>query len=134
MLGLQRSRLTLLLTILLSLNVHHVFAQQDQPLDPWQFPKLTQSKEFQRWWWHFQQRSFPLADIPDGALLRALRQIEQAKATSPSPSQPVRSALASLSQPVPGTTWVNIGPAPIMPIMVAPCSILARRLDRRVVA
>ncbi len=46
--------------------------------------------------------------------LKACYVFAQQQQPLPSPS-PVRSALASLSQPVQGTTWVNIGPAPINP-------------------
>ncbi|MBI3329700.1 MAG: hypothetical protein HYZ81_23710, partial [Nitrospinae bacterium] len=79
-------------------------AAQPQPLvDPWQFPDLTNSKPFQRWWWAFQQRAYPLEDVPEGARLQALQQIEQSKVTLPAPSQPV-----------PGSAWITIGPAPIL--------------------
>src|SRR5207244_4020002 len=79
-------------------------AQQEQPVDPGVYhPKLVNKKHFQRWWWGYQQRAYPLGEIPDGAQLSALQQIEQSKA-----------ALAATSQPVSGSTWVNIGPAPIL--------------------
>lgn len=78
-------------------------AQQERSMEPDGFPvKLTQRKAFQRWWWEFAQRAYPLDDIPQNARLNAMQQIEEFKA-----AQPPLDALVS------GTTWVNIGPAPI---------------------
>src|SRR5439155_15122605 len=99
----KRSWLVLLVALALCLVSGDGTAQQEQPVDLWQFPKLVNSKPFQRWWWTFQQRAYPLGYIPKGALRRALREIEQAKASLSSPSQPVQ-----------GDRWVNIGPAPIL--------------------
>jgi hypothetical protein len=77
-------------------------AQERQPVDPWQYPSLVKSKDFQRWWWAFQQRAYPLGYIPANAKLRALEQIERTKASQP------EAAAAAIS----GTAWFNIGPAP----------------------
>ncbi|TAK06395.1 hypothetical protein EPO44_05460, partial [bacterium] len=73
-------------------------AAQQMPQVP---PALANSKQFQRWWWAFQQRAYPLGDIPKDAKLRALQQIEQFKASLPPALQP-------------GGNWINIGPAPIV--------------------
>lgn len=78
-------------------------SQPGQAVDPWQFPKLINRKPFQRWWWAFRQRAYPLNDIPANARLRALQVIEQSKAGFP-----------PTVQPAPGNTWVSIGPAPIL--------------------
>jgi photosystem II stability/assembly factor-like uncharacterized protein len=81
-------------------------AQQEPSVDPWNFPELTTRKFFLRAWREFEQRAYPLGDIPAGAKLGAFRQIEQFKAR--------RSPI--VSQAVPGNVWINIGPAPITPI------------------
>ena len=54
---------------------------------------------FERWRWAFQQRVFPMGSIPDGAITRALDQIAGTGAAA--------------GPAVPGSRWVNIGPAPI---------------------
>lgn len=59
-----------------------------------------EGKPYLRWLWEFQQRAFPLGYIPDGARLRALRQIERWK----------ESRIQAVVQ---GDRWINIGPAPI---------------------
>ena len=76
--------------------------QQEAVVDPFQFPVLTNRKAFQRWWWAFSQRAYPLGEIPAGAQLRAMQQIEQAQASVPPTAQVVQ-----------GTQWVTIGPAPL---------------------
>jgi len=48
--------------------------------------------------WAFHQRAYPLGYIPDGAWMRALRQMEAARAARPAASD----------------RWINIGPAPIL--------------------
>src|SRR2546422_1580008 len=98
----KRSWLIPLLLALVCFSTRDGFGQQDQPVDLWQFPKLTESKPFQRWWWAFQQRAYPLGEIPKDAKMRALHEIEQSA-----------SAFAPASQPVGGDAWVNIGPAAI---------------------
>jgi len=102
MASLKRSWLIPFVVLALCLLAREGAAQQAQPVDPWQFPKLANSKPFQRWWWQYEQRAYPLGGIPEHARLRALQQIEQAKA-----------GLPSTSQPVAGGGWTNIGPAPI---------------------
>ncbi len=99
----KRSWLMLFVGLTLCLLGSDGAAQPEQPVDLWQFPQLTNSKPFQRWWWAFQQRAYPLGYIPEDAQLRALQQIEQFQA-----------GLAPTSQPVQGDRWVNIGPAPIL--------------------
>jgi hypothetical protein len=96
-----RVGLTPLIALALLLSGGQLSAQQAQP-DPWQFPRLVESLAFQRWWWAFQQRAYPLGDIPAGARLRALGQIEQSLRDRGAPEVAV-----------PGNAWVNIGPAPI---------------------
>ena len=96
------SRLISLFLVYFCVLGNEVSAQQDPAVDPWQFPELTNSKPFQRGWWAFEQRAYPLGDIPDGAKLRALGQIRAFKA---------RQSLQP--QAVQGNIWVNIGPAPI---------------------
>jgi hypothetical protein len=87
----------------LSLIAGDVAAQLQLPANLSQFSNLTGSRFFQRWWWAFQLRVYPLGDIPQGARERALEQIEQSKAARP------------LTEPLlGGHTWVNIGPAPIL--------------------
>jgi hypothetical protein len=63
---------------------------------------LVTSKPFQRWYWAFQQRAYPVGAIPDGARQRALEQISQAN-TAPAPTAPLAV----------GDQWLSIGPAPI---------------------
>ncbi len=78
-------------------------AEAEKPFDPWRFPGLVERKPFQRAWWEFQQRAYPLNEIPQSARLRALEQIERWRAGPPPEFQPV-----------PGNGWLNIGPAPII--------------------
>src|SRR5439155_27188224 len=113
----KRSWLVLLVALALCLVSGDGTAQQEQPVDLWQFPKLVNSKPFQRWWWTFQQRAYPLGYIPKGALRRALREIEQTKASLSSPSQLVQ-----------GDRWVNIGPAPILGGDTSPTSPVSGRV------
>jgi len=63
-------------------------------------------------WWAFQQRAYPLGDIPAGAEARALREIQRAHA---------RARLAPRSG---GEVerWVSIGPAPIRSLNVGSVS------------
>ncbi|HVO26251.1 MAG TPA: hypothetical protein VMW56_21770 [Candidatus Margulisiibacteriota bacterium] len=59
-----------------------------------------------REWWAFQQRAYPLGHIPDGAQMRALRQIHAARAA--------RSSATGGAAAADSDRWVNIGPAPIV--------------------
>ena len=71
-------------------------------------PLLTNSIQFQREWWFFQQRAYPSGIIPADARLRALQQIEQSRSTQVGTDDSATSAS-------PGTErWTNIGPAPIL--------------------
>src|SRR5262249_25550176 len=89
---------------LVSLALAGVATAQTPPADdPWLYPGLVSSKPFQRAWWAFQQRAYPIGDIPLGAKVRALRQIEQVKTLQAAPLAPVA-----------GAAWFTIGPAPIL--------------------
>lgn len=117
MTNLKRLGLISFVALFLFLFAGETVAQQAQPLDPWQFPELVNSKRFQRWWWAFHQRAYPLEDIPTGAKLRALQEIEQFKAGLPSPSQLLLAPM-----------WVNIGPAPILGGQTDPPSPVSGRV------
>ncbi len=93
-------RCLILLVILAAVLLADQGTAQQMPSFPAAFEKR---KPFQRWWWAFEQRAYPLGHIPAGARERALQQIEQSKAALPPPPQPVR-----------GDQWVSIGPAPIL--------------------
>ena len=80
-------------------------AAQDDPIDPWQYPVLVKSKPFQRWYYQFQQRAFPLADIPAGANYRALEEINRVRELE-------RMTLGDVSPQA--ETWVSIGPGQIV--------------------
>src|SRR5574341_1360544 len=56
-------------------------------------PSVTNSKPFQRAYWEFYQRAFPLGYIPKGAKGRAAKQIEEFKAKKSS-SLPFLDALS----------------------------------------
>jgi photosystem II stability/assembly factor-like uncharacterized protein len=71
----------------------------------------------ERAWWAFQQRAYPLGDIPGGSQLRALHQIRQSR-LAPFSTSPLRAAL----QPVENARWINIGPAPILDLFIGPVS------------
>jgi hypothetical protein len=66
---------------------------------------FTNSIHDERAKWFFQQRAFPLDDIPSDALLRAWQQIQKAKRLPPPPPGP---------DPIQSERWVNIGPAPLL--------------------
>lgn len=79
---------------------------QEPLFQPWQFARLIKSEPFGPWWWVFWQRAYPLGFIPEGAELRALRQIERWRAAH---RADVSFALAQEQQ-----RWISIGPAPIL--------------------
>ena len=60
---------------------------------------MPKSKPWLRWHWAFSQRAYPIGRLPQGARLRALRQIEDARARVPA-----RTAAAK---------WTSIGPSPM---------------------
>jgi hypothetical protein len=62
---------------------------------------------YERAWWAFQQRAYPLGHIPAGAQMRALRQTRAARAAR------VSSAGGAAAG---GDRWIGIGPAPIVDI------------------
>jgi hypothetical protein len=67
-------RSTLIVIALLFFALPTASAQPQQPVDPWQYPSLVKSKPFQRWWWAFQMRAYPLGDIPaDAKVARSIR-------------------------------------------------------------
>jgi photosystem II stability/assembly factor-like uncharacterized protein len=68
------------------------------PTQPSLYPKLVERKAFQRQRWHFEQRAYPLADVPPRALEGAVAEIAAAQPFFP--------------RVVSGLTWTNIGPAP----------------------
>jgi photosystem II stability/assembly factor-like uncharacterized protein len=72
---------------------------------------LTNTVEYQRWWWASSQRASRRGLIPEQARLHALDQIREAgnrqeKATALSPGQ---SAVE-----IQGNQWVSLGPAPLL--------------------
>jgi photosystem II stability/assembly factor-like uncharacterized protein len=60
---------------------------------------VTNNVQLSRAAWEFEQRAFPLGDIPDGALRRAMRTISDGAALDPGDRE----------------SWENVGPAPILP-------------------
>ena len=73
---------------------------------------LTNTIEYQRWWWAFSQRASPRGFIPEEAKLQALEQIKQhEKARQPGTPQLRDSASQGEVQ---GDRWVSIGPAPLI--------------------
>src|SRR5258705_256295 len=64
---------------------------------------LTNRVQYQRWRWVFDQRAYPLGDLPSRARVKALDEIKKTK-------QARAFAVAG------GTMehWINIGPAPIL--------------------
>lgn len=66
-------------------------------------PALASSVQYQRWWWAFQQRAYPLDDVPAAPQVPALAAIEALEA-HPGPR----------AIPAVGDRWFNIGPAPIL--------------------
>lgn len=79
---------------------------QEPLFQPWQFARLVKSEPFGPWWWVFWQRAYPLGFIPEGAELRAFRQIERWKGAH---RADLSLALAQELQ-----RWISIGPAPIL--------------------
>ena len=64
------------------------------------YPALADSKPFQRSWWSWEQRSYPLGYIPFGAKTRALEQIERWHAENDARAF--------------STSFFSIGPAPVL--------------------
>jgi hypothetical protein len=73
---------------------------------------LTNTIEYQRWWWAFSQRASPRGFIPDGAKLQALEQIKQHEKARQTGTGQLRDS-ASPGE-VQGDRWVSIGPAPLI--------------------
>src|ERR1700694_3561977 len=67
------------------------------------FPNLVNSRYYQRWWSAFQERAYPLGEIPADARSVALEQIRRAKAAQ-------RGAGTADA----GVVWVELAPAPIL--------------------
>jgi photosystem II stability/assembly factor-like uncharacterized protein len=99
----KRPHTLLLVFILASFLTNRGTAEQKPEVELFQLRALTRSKPFQRWWWDFQQRAYPLSDIPKDALLRALQEIKLSKV-----------GLLAKSQMKQSGRWVNIGPAPLL--------------------
>ncbi len=94
----RRLSTTSLIALVLAAGAGGAWAQSAPHVDAWQFPNLVNSRQFQSWWWAFQQRAYPLGEIPADAKRRALERIERTKLAQP--------------KAVAGTSWINIGPAP----------------------
>jgi hypothetical protein len=60
--------------------------------------------------WFYHQRAYPLKQIPPGARLKALKQLEQMKQLQST------SNLTAASRALISTSWTQIGPEPINPI------------------
>ena len=90
------SRLWLIPLIAFALSVANGVAQPQQSANRAQFPGVEEGKEFERRQWFYRQRAYPLDSIPEGAMRRALEQIERLETTVLVPP------------------WTNIGPAPIL--------------------
>ena len=67
----------------------------------WQFEELVSRKPFLRWFWKWDQRAYPLDEIPDGALQRGVAQTEAFTATQ----------ATGVDTPL---QWTAIGPSPIL--------------------
>lgn len=80
-----------------------IAAQQPQVVDPLQFDALTTSKPFQRWYWAFQQRAYPLDYIPEGAHERAEQEVRRLRE-----SQRLFSLTPQSDQ------WISLGPGPLL--------------------
>ena len=79
-----------------------VRSQQGQNQGQQRPVRKEDGKPYKRWEWAFQQRAYPLNEIPAGAMERAERQLRAWKGRF----------LQLGLQPTPGR-WANIGPAPI---------------------
>lgn len=73
---------------------------------------LTNTIEYQRWWWAFSQRASPRGFIPEGAKLQALEQIKQHEKARQTATPQLRGSDAP--KEVQGDQWVSIGPAPLI--------------------
>jgi len=107
--------------LLLVAGVGRAEAQAPEDVDPWQFPNLVNSRHFQRWWSAFQERAYPLGEIPADTKIRALEAIRRAKA-----------ARRDTGAADAGVVWVGLGPAPILNGSVG--GVLARPMSGRVAA
>jgi len=76
-------------------------AEPQQRVRQLQSPKDDEGSELQRWNWLYGQRAYPLERIPEGAMKRAVEQLE-------------RAGSAHAPQSVPNSVWLNIGPAPVI--------------------
>ncbi len=68
-----------------------------------QFPELVERKPFQRWFWSWDQRAYPLDEIPLGALRRGFDQTEAFRAAE----QAATGGDTALE-------WTAIGPSPVL--------------------
>ncbi|HVF62235.1 MAG TPA: hypothetical protein VNJ70_20685 [Thermoanaerobaculia bacterium] len=67
----------------------------------WQFEELVSRKPFLRWFWVWDQRAYPLDEIPAGALQRGVAETEAFAATQ----------AAGADSPL---QWTAIGPSPVL--------------------
>ncbi len=67
-----------------------------------QFPNLVELKPFLRWYWAWDQRAYPLDEVPEGALAAGLEQTQAAEAEQSA------GALGSL------LVWESLGPSPLV--------------------
>ncbi|MFN0123290.1 MAG: SBBP repeat-containing protein, partial [Blastocatellia bacterium] len=81
-------------------SVAAVRSQQNAAQQPLRRPEDT--KPYQRQQWAYNQRAYPAREIPDGALPRAERQLQQWK-----------SRFQKQAQQAATGRWANLGPAPI---------------------
>jgi len=108
--------------LLLMLVMTGIAAAQEPPRAPdaFQFPDLINRKAFQRWWWAYEQRAYPLGEIPDKAHWRGLE----------------RSAMNSVPlsiEPAATNKWVSLGPAPIVGGQIGR-TLVSRKMSGRVTA
>src|SRR2546423_5166178 len=84
--------------------------------------RMGHSRFYQREQWFYKQRQYPLGSIPENSRFRALQQIRESNLKAG------KNMLAAAAQPVPGDTWVSIGPAPIQDGQVAPAQPVSGRV------
>src|ERR1044071_3742374 len=92
------------------------WAALGSPMPPVAMPQngnLTNTMDYQRWWWTFSQRATPGGFIPERAKLIALDQIKQyekgRQTNTPQLQEP------GGGQEIQGDRWVSVGPAPLNP-------------------
>ncbi len=112
---LELSRKLLVIPASLLLYCWLAWAASGSPLLPVgvaQNRTLTNTMEYQRWWWAFSQRASPRGFIPEGAKLQALEQIKQHDKERQTATSQIRES--DVLGEVQGDQWVGIGPAPVI--------------------